>query len=196
MVKEVNAIYDVLVGRYIRMVWMHKIQECQADIYTKKEVRIKRAMMWLNSLTTTSVFSTLLLDLSSCLHCGEMIAQIITTILAVLSTFCTFLLKEETYSTKAQECRRYAAKCRDLRSKYEALLSDIKSLRLVELDSIAKKREELENLEYKLFSQTIAPYTSPEAVNLAEEKLIKRQDNFISEKEIFNILPKYLQNRC
>lgn len=195
MVKDVNAIYDVLVGRYIRMVWTHKIHECQADIYTEKEIRNKRAMMWLNSLTTTSVFSTLLLDLSSCLHCGEIIGESITAILAVLSTFFTFLSKEETYSTKAQECRRYAAKCRDVRSKYEALLSDIKSLRLVELDSIAKKRDELENLEYELFHQTIAPYTSLKAVILAKEKLIDRQDNFTSKEEISNILPEHLQNR-
>ena len=40
MEKNTNAIYDVLIGRYIRMVWTHKIQECQADIYTQKEVKI------------------------------------------------------------------------------------------------------------------------------------------------------------
>lgn len=193
MVKNASAIYDVLVGRYIRMVWTHKIQECQADIYTKKEVQIKRRMLILNALTTTSVFSTFLFELGSYFNCGEIIAQSITVILAVLSTFFTFLTKEETYSTKAQECRRYAAKCRDIRSKYEALLSDIKSLRFLDLDSIAQKRDDLEKLEHELFSNTPAPYTSLEARSLAQKKLIDRQDNFISKDEISNILPEYLK---
>lgn len=193
MEKNANAIYDVLVGRYIRMVWTHKIQECQADIYTQKEVKIKRYMLMLNALTTTGVFSTFLFDLGSYFNCGEIIAQAITVILAVLSTFYTFLVKEETYSTKAKECRLYAAKCRDIRSKYEALLSDIKSLRVLELDSIALKRDDLEKLEFELFSNTLAPYTSVEAMSLAKKKLIDKQDNFISKEEISNILPEYLQ---
>ena len=81
----------------------------------------------------------------------------------------------------------------EIRSKYEALLSDIKSLRFLDLDSIAQKRDDLEKIEHEEYSNTPAPYTSLEARSLAQKKLIDRQDNFISKDEISNILPEYLK---
>ena len=85
-----------------------------------------------------------------------------------------------------------AAKCRNLRNKYEALHTDVMTSRIADIESISLKRDLMTEIENELFAGDIAPHTTEEAVDFAKRALLELGDSFTSEAEIKAIVPEHL----
>lgn len=190
MNEQYYEIYKELEIRYVKIAWTHKIQEIQADLYFKRSSMNKWVMAIASAVTTTSAFATVIMSL-----CGknEWIGPLITSLLSVVSATITFRYKDGTLDNKADECKKYAAKCHDIRNQYESLLTDVMSGRYSDLESICEKRDDLTKLENDLFSGEVAPHTTKEAVTLAEKALKDKEESLTTDEEIMKIVPKHLQ---
>ena len=144
-----------------------------------------------NSITSTVAFSTVVAN-GFKLVGAEWIWPAITSVIAVISSIITLRFKDGVLEDKALFCKQYAAKCRNIRNMYEAILADAKASRYT-IDQLCSKRDELAELENALFSGEIAPHTTPKAIELAKESLIQNRDTQTEDHEIKAIVPTHLQ---
>lgn len=192
MNEAVKTQYKLLIDRFGKMIWTHKIQEKQADIYMREAKDLKCKMAWLTVLTTTSAVMTAIDQMLQIVKC-EWAGNIITALFAGLSAYYVLRYKDESLETKAKDNKNYAAKCRRIRNEYESLLTDIKSGRVAGLDEIARRRDALEKDEDILFSGELAPHTSKEAYNEAEKALKQNKEAISEEDELESIIPENLR---
>lgn len=192
MDESVKTQYKLLIDRFGKMIWTHKIQEKQADIYMRKAKWLKTKMTFWTVLTTTSAIMVAINQILQVLNC-EWAGNIITALFAGISSYYVLRYKDESYESKAKENKNYAAKCRRIRNEYESLLTDIKSDRVTNLDEIAKRRDILEKDEDFLFSGEIAPHTSPDAYKEAEKALKQNKEAISEQDELASIIPDNLR---
>lgn len=192
MDEAVKTQYKLLIDRFGKMIWTHKIQEKQADIYMGKSKWLKTKMAFWTVLTTTSAIMVAINQILQVLNC-EWAGNIITALFAGISSYYVLRYKDESYESKAKENKNYAAKCRLIRNEYESLLTDIKSDRVTNLDEIAMRRDILEKDEDTLFSGEIAPHTSLEAYKEAEKALKQNKEAISEQDELASIIPENLR---
>lgn len=191
---QIRTVYRVLEERYVKVAWTHKIQECQAGIHLAKENKNRKKMAAINAITTTAAVITLFYNVTPWFKDNApWIPVVITAGFAVWSSYLTFRYKDQTFATKAAANKQYAAKCHDMRNKYESLLADVYSGRLATLEEICAKRNELENEENILYSSETVPHTTPEAVEMARKALMVNRDSQTEDNEIRAIVPQHLQ---
>ena len=191
---QIRTVYRVLEERYVKVAWTHKIQECQAGIHLAKENKNRKRMAAINAITTTAAVITLFYNVTPWFKDNApWIPVVITACFAVWSSYLTFRYKDQTFATKAAANKQYAAKCHDMRNKYESLLADVYSGRLATLEEICVKRNELENEENILYSSETVPHTTPEAVEMARKALMVNRDSQTEDNELRAIVPQHLQ---
>lgn len=190
---QIRTVYRVLEERYVKVAWTHKIQECQAGIHLAKENKNRKRMAAINAITTTAAVITLFYNVTPWFKDNApWIPVVITAGFAVWSSYLTFRYKDQTFATKAAANKQYAAKCHDMRNKYESLLADVYSGRLATLDEICAKRDELENEENILYSSETVPHTTSEAVDMARKALMVNRDSQTEDNELRAIVPQHL----
>lgn len=192
MEEKIKPIYREIEDRFVKIAWTHKIQEIQAGLYLKKSSCNKWCMAISNGIATTTAFATVVTSALRCID-AEWVMPAITSLLAVISTILTLRYKDGTLEENASACKQYAAKCRNLRNKYEALLTDIKTGRYGDIDSISSKRDLMTEIENELFAGDIAPHTTEKAVTIAKRALLENGDSLTSEAEIKAMVPQHLQ---
>lgn len=193
MDEHIKTIYRVIEERYVKVAWTHKIQECQAGIHLKKENQNRITMAWLNALTATSAVTSLFWNLTAAKDHFSWAPVVLTAVLSIVSSYLTFRFKDQTFATKALANKQYAAKCHDMRNKYESLLADIMSERFTTLKELSAKRDELAEAENRLYSLETAPHTTIKAVEMASKALLINRDSQTEDKEIRAIVPQHLQ---
>lgn len=187
MDESVMILYKCIQARYVKVVWSHKIQEIQGDIYFCKDKLTKNTVCLLSCTTTgTASLSTVL----ALLNLDTQITGAITAILAICLSYFTIRFKDGQQEKKAKENKIFAAKLHDLRNKYESLMTDIKAGILNNSNEITARRDELSMEEKELYSE--APYTSRTAVNRANKALKIKRESTTEEDEIDAIVPKDL----
>lgn len=192
MDEAIKTQYKLLIDRFGKIIWTHKIQEKQADIYMEDAKCLKTKMTISTVLTTTSAIMTAISQVLQLINC-EWAGNIITAILAGISAYYVLRYKDESFESKAKENKNYAAKCRRIRNEYESLLTDIKSGRVTSLDEIARRRDILEKDEDNLFSGEIAPHTSYKAYKEAEKALKLNKEAISEQEELDSIIPENLR---
>lgn len=184
-------VYKEIEDRLVKISWTHKVQEIQAGLHLKKSSCHKWWMAITNGITTTTAFVTVI---TSALKAVDVawVWSAITSVIAVVSTIITLRFKDGLLDDKALACKQYAAKCRDIRNRYEAILADAKAGRY-DVESLCVKRDEMTDIENSLFAGEIAPHTTAKAVALAKKALIDKKESLTEEHEIKAIVPKHLQ---
>lgn len=188
---NIKIIYRELEERCVKICWTHKIQEAQADIYLEKNNNQKWCMAIFNGITTTSAFVTVVTSALKSVN-TEWVWPAITSLIAVISSIITIRFKDGVLEDKALACKQYAAKCRNIRNMYIAILADAKAGRFT-IDELCSKRDMMTEIENSLFSGEIAPHTTPKAVDIARKSLIQNKDTQTEEHEIKAIIPAHLQ---
>lgn len=185
MDEQTKTLFRLIQERYVKVVWTHKIQLCQAAIHSKKNKRRNGALAFLSCAVSAAAITHVLKWLP---------AEIMVPILAVLSlilTFFTILYKSDNLGKAASENEHFAATMHDLRNRYESLLADIKSEQLTK-EQIIVRRDALEHEEDLIYSG-IVPATSSEAVDAASKALKTNQDSTTTDKEIELLVSDNLQ---
>lgn len=185
---NIQKIYKQIIGRYIKVVWTHKIHECQAYIYYVHVERVKTWISILTGLTATGTVAALIPF--SCADIDK-VAVWLTAIFALALSYFNYRYKDGILEKKMEENKAYAAKLHHLRNLYESLMTDIISEK-IDVQTIMKRRNELEQKEDELYSQKV-PITSKAAVQQATRALKGNQDSTTTEEEEQLILPDYLK---
>ena len=129
MNEQTRIIYRILEERYIRIAWTHKIQECQAEIHLEEFIKQRNQMGLAAALTSSTAIISLIAKCASFIDNKYILLMIsiITAGLSAWSTYLTFRFKDRVLEKKAEENKHFAAKCHDIRNRYESVLGDIKS---------------------------------------------------------------------
>ncbi len=182
-----SVIYKQIQARYCKVVWTHKIQECQADIYLKKSNNYKTISRVLSALSTTGALVTLTKWFN------PLYAPIFTAVCSATLLYCTLTRNESGYERLAQENKHFAALMHNLRNEYESLMTDIMS-GIISGDEIIRRRNLLEQEESRLYTDSKSPHSTPEAVKRARKALFGDKDSSTSDEEVKILVPKTLQN--
>ena len=152
MESSTKILYRNIEVRYTKVVWSHKIQEKQADIYTQNSKCIKKWTCWLTVITAGGALASLSTIIPTFNICGLSIniPVILTTILPLILSYLTLRYGEGILDKKAKENRLYAAKLHNLRNMYESLMYEIKADSLND-EEIVNRRNLLEKQEFTVF---------------------------------------------
>jgi hypothetical protein len=180
--------FELLEGQirenYGKIVYSHKVQEKCADILNDRNNCIKNLQIVLSGLITTGLLVRIFK--------GEEWALIISTILSAIQFAMTSYLKEYNLGETIQKHTTAALELLEIRDKYLSLLTDLKA-RLVSLDNIVKKRDELQAELSKTYKGS--PRTFSKAYIKAQKALQNNKELTFSDEEIDNFLPTPLRKK-
>ena len=174
MNEQTRIIYRILEERYVKIAWTHKIQECQSEIHLEEFIKQRNQMGLAAALTSSTAIISLIAKCASFIDNKYilLLIPIITAGLSAWSTYLTFRFKDRVLEKKAEENKHFAAKCHDIRNRYESVLGDIKS---------------------GIIADSATPHTSNKAVKLARSRLLGSYESQTTDEEIRAIVPLHLQ---
>lgn len=178
--------YEYLEGTvrntFASVVWSHKIQEKQADIYADKYRCMETAKIWAASLTSVGIVSLIFTD--------ALWIKLVSALISFVSVFVSAFFKSFDLKTMIGEHRRSAVATLAIRDELIMLLLQIR-MQTESADSLFSKYEGLVKQLHKVYAE--APATTNEAVEKARTALNIQQDNTFSDEEIDSYLPRALR---
>ena len=178
--EKIKKVEQQLRQTYAQIVWTHKIQEKQADIFRKRHNCFNVAGIIAASLTSSGIIASFFTDSNW--------VRIITAVISFIALFLNLYLKSYDLSSLASEHKKSALELLSIRNRLTSTLTDIKleELGLKEIKAIRDKYlEELDTI-YRGCRDA-----GDKAVCKARESLTNIQDNSFSEEEIDSYLPLY-----
>lgn len=160
------------------IVWTHKIQEKQADIYKNWYNFWETVRIILASITASGIFTVIFLD--------NYILKIITAIISIITLFIDFYLKSYDLKFLANKHKLSALELLELREETISILCDIK-LDKYDASSLLEKRDYIKSNEIKIYKNMLD--CSDRAVNRATKALKDSGDSSYSDEEIDKFLP-------
>ena len=177
-----KLLYSEIAEKYVSVVWSHKIQEKQSDIYVGRYKKIETINIIAASLTTVGVVSIIFSD--------ELWIKIISAILSFVTVFVGLYYKSFDLKALAQNHKNAANKLIHIRDELRLLLLSVK----MESASSEELLKEFKNITRELDEiYADAPTTSDKAVSLAGKALKINGDNTVTETEINAIIPENLR---
>lgn len=182
MVNEYYIIEGTVRETYAGVVWSHKIQKKQADIYTKQFKLMETAKLISALLTSVGIVSLIFTD--------QIWIKIISALISFVTIFVNAFFKSFDLQAMINNHKTAANKLLIERNKLKLLLLKIK----LREDTPTELNKELATL-FDTIGQVYkdAPNTTEKAVKLAKKALHIDQDNTFSEKEIDSFLPNTLR---
>lgn len=181
MEKDYNALEDVVRNHYKNVVWTHKIQEKQAEIYEKRNRVWNTVNIIAAALTSAGIVSTVFTDPTW--------LKIITALLSFVTTAVSALLASFDYKDNAKGCKATASKLVALRDELLVLLVKIKYGNLP-IDDLIAEFEGVQSRTHAVYQE--APNTSRKAVDAADAA-IKNNDVISPADDIDALLPETLR---
>ncbi|WP_314964946.1 SLATT domain-containing protein [Oribacterium sinus] len=184
MNNEYQLLLDEVRQNYSSVVWTHKIQEKQADIYHEKYAKLEAANILVASATSCGIVSTI--------FCDNIWAKIIAAALSFVTITITAYFKSFDIKEMEKQNKKYANKFLVIRNRLLHIICDI---------HMKKRNVDEINLEYISIMDdlnelyTDAPSTTQDAVDRAFEALKVNKEYTISDEEIDNFLPPTLRGK-
>ena len=182
MDNEYRAIDDLVRNHFANVVWTHKIQEKQAEIYEARYKLLATTNIVTASLTSAGVFSTVFVDPTW--------VKIVSTIAAFVTTAISAYLTSFDYKSMARANKVAATKLVALRDELLILLEKIK-FRQQPIQELTAEFDALQKRIHDVY--TNAPNTTSKAVDMAEVSLKSNKDGTYTDAEIDSLLPNSLK---
>lgn len=160
------------------VVWTHKIQEKQADIYLDRYKLLENWRIGVSAITTSGIFAIIFID--------NYWLKIVTAIISIVSLFISSYFKVYDLKALQKKHKSSAIDLLELREELIAILCDIKIEKYDE-SSLSFKRDEILKKQIKIYKECLD--VEEKAVNRAVDNLKNRQDNTYSDEEIDSYLP-------
>lgn len=164
------------------VVWTHKIQEKQADIYGERASYLELCRIIANGITSVGLITTIFINQNT--------AKIITVLISFASVIASSLLKNFDLLQLVSLNKKAASELVVLRDKYLFLLMEVK-IDSAGIDYLLEKYSKLETEKYELYK--VMPQTTDKAVDLAREALNIKKDNQFTVEETNSFLPDILK---
>lgn len=169
-------------NKYASVVWSHKIQEKQADIYSKNYKRLETTNIISASLTSVGIVSLIFTD--------QLWVKIVSAILSFVTIFVSSYFKAFNLSDLRKRHKASANQLLKIRDKLEMVLLEIR-IKSKQPEEILQHYKELSEELHKCYDE--APPTTDKAVDLARKALNVTKDNSFSDDEIDSFLPETLR---
>lgn len=179
-----QIILDEVRQNYASVVWAHKVQEKQSDIYLVRYKWIEIINILAGSLTSCGIITTIFID--------TLLMKIITAVLSFVTIFIAAYYKS--FDLKALQ-KHHKEAANHFIVERNNLLNIITDLHLMK-----KSPEEIQQDYDKVMSRINelyinAPTTSDKALKLAKKALSINKEYTYSDDEIDNFLPNSLKGR-
>lgn len=178
MEKDYEVLESAVRQTFAGVVWSHKIQEKQADIFAKRFKRMELVKIAASSLTSVGIVSLLIID--------EWLIKIASALVSFVSVFVSGFFKSFDLQTMVGQHKSAANNLLAVRDNISLLLLQIK-LKKETTNVLFEKYETIMAGLAKVYAD--APNTTDEAVDLARKALNVNMDNTFSDQEIDGFLP-------
>lgn len=173
---------NVVRDSFASVVWSHKIQEKQADIYVARYKLLEIMNITAASLTSVGIVSLIFTN--------HMWVKLISAAISFISVFVAAYYKSFDLQKLIVQHKNTANKLIEIRDLYKILLMKVK----MQSGSIDQLMDEYRNLvERTDLIYKEAPITSDRAVDKASYALKVKKDNCFTDSEIDSFLPKELR---
>lgn len=184
MNNEYQILLDEVRQNYASVVWTHKTQEKQSDIYHEKYAKLEIANILAASATSCGIVSTI--------FCDNIWAKIIAAALSFVTITITAYFKSFDIKEMEKQNKEYANKFLVVRNHLLHIICDIH----MKKRSVDEINEEYISIMDDLNELYIAaPSTTKEAVDRASESLKVNNEYTYTDEEIDNFLPPTLRGK-
>lgn len=180
--EQYQILLDTVRQQYASVVWSHKIQEKQADLYAEKYKTYETASIFVASLTACGIVSIIFVNNCVC--------EILTALLSFLSVYLTAYNKSFDMKALSATNKTAANQIIGIRNELLQIISDLHMMEkpIEEINnSFVDVMERLNKLYVEM------PTTTDEAVEAARESLKVKKDYTFSDEEIDSFLPPSLR---
>ena len=182
LVGNYNKIESSVRDTFGSVVWSHKIQEKQADIYASKYKWMETAKIAASALTSVGIVSLIFTD--------QLWIKLVSALISFISIFVSAFFKSFDLQTMVNQHKSAANNLLVVRDELKLLLLQIR-LQKDEPVALYEKYESTVHQLDKIY--TNAPNTTNKAVEMARKALNITQDNTFSDAEIDRFLPVELR---
>ncbi|MDR1008088.1 MAG: SLATT domain-containing protein [Campylobacteraceae bacterium] len=184
MSDKLNIIENTVRASFAGVVWSHKIQEKQADIYDCRYKCFEIIQITTSAFTSVGIVTLLFYD--------EYLIKLISALVSFVTVVISMLLKSFNMQELCTAHKKSALTLLIIRDKYQHLLMEI---HIGEKSYIELNNEYMELEQEKHKAYLDSPSTSDKAVELASQALKIKSDNKYTDNEINNFLPNILWKR-
>lgn len=175
---------DNIRDTFMSVVWSHKIQEKQSDIFSEQYKLLEILRVVCSSLTSVGIFTLIFHD--------QFWIKISSTLLSLLTIFLNSYFKSFNLQTMISSHKSTAIKLLKKRNELKILLLKVKSSN-INNDEILQDYERLQSELFQIYDE--APITSDRAVERARASLNVTMDNSFTDEEIDSNLPESLRRK-
>ena len=165
-----------------RVVYSHKTHEKCADIYHRRQSRIKLVQIGLSAITTGGLIALIAADSWN----AKVIATVCSTALFGLNAY----MKQHDLGEISTKHANAASKLWDLRESYLSLLTDLKA-GVVSVKEAIQQRDKLQRALLAVYQA--APRTLDDAYKISQQALHVNEELTFSDAEIDKFLPAPLR---
>lgn len=178
VINNYEVLEDVVRDSYSGVVWSHKIQEKQSDIYAEKFKKMETINIGAASLTSVGIIAMVFTD--------PLWLKLVSALVSFASVYITAYFKSFDLQKLIASHKAIANKLISVRGQYKVLLTEIR-LQNDSVENLLKRYNELVKETDTIYLE--APSTTDEAVDRASEALKIKKDNTFSDDEIDSFLP-------
>lgn len=175
-----DKLYDQIEDAYAKVVYTYTVQHKQAEIISKRNSFLKILQIVLSAITSCGLFAVLL---SGCDSLNKLNAVLSTAALAL-----SYYLSVANLDVQELKHLATANSLWILRERYVSLLTDFEVL---PVEEVTKRRDELMETVAKIYD--VAPKTSDDAYEKAQEALKDNEEQYFSREEKNKLLPEKLR---
>ena len=177
MVDDYKILEDAIRNSYGSVVWSHKIQEKQSDIYSNKFKKMETINIVAASLTSVGIIAMIFTD--------PLWFKLISALISFATVYITAYLQKLITSHKATANKLIA-----VRDQYKVLLTETK-LQSDSVENLLSRYKKLVRETDDIYLE--APSTTNKSAERASEALKIKKDNTFSDEEIDSFLPSSLR---
>lgn len=182
MIDNYGVLENVVRDSYAGVVWSHKIQEKQSDIYAEKFKKMETINIGAASLTSVGIIAMIFTD--------PLWLKLISALISFATVYITAYFKFFDLQKLITSHKATANKLISVRDQYKVLLTEIK-LQSDSVENLLSRYNELVKETDSIYLE--APSTTEEAVDKASEALKIKKDNSFPDEEIDPFLPSSLR---
>lgn len=184
--REYKILLDVVRQSYASVVWTHKIQEKQADIYSERKNFLETVNIIVATLTSCGVTSIVV-------NKDSFVLKLITFVLSFITVAITAYFKNVDLKSLQKQHKDAANNFIVIRNELLQVITDI-CMRNEEVKSLNDRYKSIMERLNKLYIN--APIVSERAGKRAADAFAKEKGYYYKEEEIDRFLPPELRKSC
>ena len=185
--RDYQVLLDLVRQNFASVVWTHKVQEKQADIYVEYYAKLQTMNIIAASITSCGIVSTIFAG-----DAFQLVLKIVTATLSFFTLCITAYFKSFDLQTLGKQNKEAANQFLVIRNELLQIIGDI-HIQKENLQDIEGRYSDIIRRLNELYVS--APSTTDKAVKRATQALNIKQEYTYSEEEIDRFLPASLRGK-